>query len=279
MSWLMKAALGRAQQTMGRTRLGARVALKIKNQCDMIIGARVANGQVPSRSGEEWLAQLVAPTARYFVDVGANVGEWTLMFARFMSAPPAGLLFEPHPSTAARLRSVVLSAKLEACEIVEAAAGDRTANTKFFAQDGYGEASSLYMTTRNVVTKTVDVNMRRLDDELSSRNIQNVDMLKIDAEGHDFFVMLGTKCYIAARRISVIQFEYNSPWIDAGATLRRAFDFLESNGYKIRLLRGSAIYELDVRVTGEFFKYSNFIAYCPGPLGDILDQLPCRPAL
>jgi hypothetical protein len=63
--------------------------------------------------------------------------------------------------------------------------------------------------------------------------------------------------------------------MDAGATLTRAFDFLESNGYKVRLLRG----ELNVRAIGEFFQYSNFIAYCPSLLGDILDWPPCRPAL
>src|SRR5262249_51869964 len=125
----------------------------------------------------------------------------------------------------------------------------------------------------------VDVKVCRLDTELAARNVTQVDVLKIDAEGHDFFVMLGAGSYIAAQRISLLQFEYNSPWIDAGATLTRAFDFLESNGYKVRILLDSARDELDIRTTGEFFMSRNFIAYCPSLLGDVLDRLPCRSAL
>ena len=61
--------------------------------------------------------------------------------------------------------------------------------------------------------------------------------------------------------------------------LTRAFDFLASNGYKVRLLRGNNIYDLDLGEIGEFFYYSNFIAYCPSPLGDIIERLPCRSVL
>jgi len=279
MNSVINSAIGRAQRALALTHLGTRAALKIKNQCDMIIGAHLADGNVPSRSGEDWLAQLVAPYTRYFVDVGANVGDWALMFASYMTELPTGLLFEPNPSTASRLRSVLLNEKLEACEIIEAAVSDRAGSALFYAEESCGETSSLYSSSLRTNARTVDVRLCKLADELSSRDITQVDVLKIDAEGHDLFVMLGAESYIAAHHISILQFEYNSQWMDAGATLTRAFHFLEYHGYKVRLLRRHGLYELDVRVTGEFFKYSNFIAYCESPLGDILNRLPCRPAL
>jgi FkbM family methyltransferase len=273
------AVLGRAQRALGRSRLGTRIAIKIRNQCNMIIGAHLADSNLLSRSGEDWLAQLVAPSARYFVDVGANVGEWASMFAGYMKTPPAGILFEPNPTTAAHLRSVLRRKNLEGCQIVEAAVSDRDGSAQFYAEEACGETSSLYSSAVHTTANSVDVKVCRLDTELATRNVTQVDVLKIDAEGHDFFVMLGAISYMAAHRISMLQFEYNLPWIDAGATLTRAFDFLKSNGYKVRLLRRSSLYELDVRTTGEFFMYSNFIAYCPSLLGDILDRLPCRSAL
>ena len=272
------AALARAQRALGRSRLGTRMAIKIRNQCNMIVGAHLADSNLLSRSGENWLAQLAAPSARYFVDVGANVGAWASMFAGYMTTPPAGILFEPNPTTAAHLRSVLRRKNLEGCQIVEAAVSDRDGLAQFYAEEACGETSSLYSSAVHTTASSVDVKVCRLDTELATRNVTQVDVLKIDAEGHDFFVMLGAISYIAAHRISVLQFEYNSPWKDAGATLTRAFDFLKSNGYKVRLL-GSSLYELDVRTTGEFFMYCNFVAYCPSLLGDILDRLPCRSAL
>jgi hypothetical protein len=58
----------------------------------------------------------------------------------------------------------------------------------------------------------------------------------------------------------------------AGATLSRAFRFFQAHGYKVRLLKRGMLGELDIRGTGEFFKYSNFVAYCPSELGEILDR-------
>ncbi len=279
MSSVVGTAIGLAQRALGRTRLGPRIALKLKNQCDMIVGAHLSRGNILSRSGEEWLAALVAPSSRYIVDIGANVGDWTLMFARHMSTTPAGLLFEPNPETANRLRAVLAESRFDACEVIEAAASDRDGSASFFAEEDCGETSSLYSANLRAAARATTVKISRLDHELSSRRISIVDVLKIDAEGHDFCVLLGAEAYIATRRIGMLQFEYNAPWVNAGATLTRAYDFLQSHGYKVRLLRGCALYDLDVRITGEFFKYSNFIAYCAGPIGDILDGLPCAPAI
>lgn len=140
----------------------------------------------------------------------------------------------------------------------------------FYAEPGFGETSSLYVTANRIAA--CRVTLTKLDDELSDRNISQVSFLKIDAEGHDFYALLGCENYISKQRISVIQFEYNQPWIQAGATLSRAFDFLQSHGYKVRLLKHGMLGELDVRRTGEFFKYSNFVAYCPSKLSEILDR-------
>ena len=104
MNPFMRGAIDGGHILLGRSRLATRLAAKPKNQCDMIIGARLGAAHGLEASGERWLACLVAPHARYFIDVGANVGEWTLMFAAQMISAPAGLAFEPHPAAAVRLR-------------------------------------------------------------------------------------------------------------------------------------------------------------------------------
>jgi FkbM family methyltransferase len=261
-----------AQRTAGQSRTAVRLAVKIKNQCDMVIGAHMAAGKVLSASGEEWLASLLAPHARNFVDVGANVGEWSLAFARQMTVEPEGLLFEPSPETAAHLRMVLAREGLEKLEVIERAASERTGQAKFYAEPAFGETSSLFAAANDVPGLAVSVTLTKLDDELSARSLPQIDFLKVDAEGNDFNVLLGGENYISSQRITAIQFEYGSSWILAGATLSRAFGFFQAHGYKVRLLKPGLLGELDVRRTGEFFKYSNFIAYCPSELGKILDQ-------
>jgi FkbM family methyltransferase len=279
MESLSRVLLGRAQRALGRSRLATALAIKVKHQCDMVITARLSSGNVMSRSGEDWLVGLLAPSARNFVDVGANVGEWSQAFARRMTTPPKGLLFEPNPATAERLRQNLKQAGLEGLEVIEAAAGEKPGVARFFAEVAFGETSSLYSSSLRSDAEMVEIDVRKLDDELSTRGVDHVDFLKIDAEGHDFFALLGAEGHLARRAIGVVQFEYNAPWADAGATLTRAFGLLESHGYKVRLLRGESLFALDVRQVGEFFNYTNFVAYCPGPLGDILDALPCGSAL
>jgi FkbM family methyltransferase len=273
MNFFISRLAGLAQQSIGRSGTAVRLAVKIKNQCDMIIGAHMASGKLLSASGEEWLSSLVAPHARNFIDVGANVGEWSLMFARRMTVEPEGLLFEPSPETAARLRMVLAKEGLRKLEVIERAASERAGQAIFYAEPGFGETSSLFINSANSVpTRAVPVTLTRLDDELSARSLHQIDFLKVDAEGNDFNVLLGGEEYISSRRINVIQFEYNSPWMLAGATLSRAFGFFQDHGYKVRLLRSGMLGELNIRRTGEFFQYSNFIAYCPSELGEILDQ-------
>src|SRR5262249_3766237 len=150
-----------------------------------IIAARLFVGYLVSNSGEDWIAQLLAPSARYFVDVGANLGTWTLMFAGYMSTSPAGLLFEPNPDTAVRLRSVLLDKdNLQGCEIIEAAVSDREGSAQFYVEQAYGATSGFYLSHARANASTVSVKVCRLDTELAKRNIANVDVLKIDAEGH-----------------------------------------------------------------------------------------------
>jgi FkbM family methyltransferase len=279
MNAFMRGVTDGGHKLLARSRLATRLAVTLKNQCEMIIGARLGASHLLADSGEQWLSRQVAPHAAYFVDVGANVGEWTLMFAAQMARLPAGLVFEPHPGTVVRLRAALQAAGLDACEVIEAAAADKAGSAPFYAEANCGETSSLHAIAPHGTASIVSVKLCRLDDELSRRQIAEIDVLKIDAEGHDFFVMLGSESYIATRRIKLIQFEYNAAWIEAGATLTRAIAYLELHGYVVRLLRPEGLCEFDVGRCGEYFKYSNFVAFVPGAFGGLLDRLPSPPAL
>ena len=128
-----------------------------------------------------------------------------------------------------------------------------------------------FILEETIISSVIVVRLTTLDDELSARDFSEVDFLKIDAEGHDFYVLLGAQNYISSRRIKIIQFEYNGAWLHAGTTLLAGVRFPASARLQGRLLKQGRLGDLDIRKTGEFFSYSNFAAYCPSELGEILD--------
>lgn len=95
--------LNHVQRFLGRSRLVTRLAVAVRNQCNCVIGYSVTQTPASKENGEQWLAQLVAPTCKRFVDVGANVGCWTAQL--LTTAPPdaIGLLFEPSTEAIERL--------------------------------------------------------------------------------------------------------------------------------------------------------------------------------
>jgi FkbM family methyltransferase len=267
---LKSAGVGLIQRTIARSILGVKAVIKVRNQCDAIIGARVSPGINMGANGEEWLLQLVAPHVRYFVDVGANVGAWSLRASELMIEQPRGLLIEPSPATAAKLIANVVNAGLSGLEVIQCAASDRLGEAPFFAEDDEGETSSLLANHSGAGAKRHPIRLTTLDVELAARNVENVDLLKIDAEGYDLQVMLGCEALLSKGGIGVLQFEYNAPWRWSGATLWRAFQFLQSFDYTVCLLRPDSLSTFPIDRVGEYYRYSNFVAFKNGRLGSML---------
>lgn len=127
------------------------------------------------------------------IDLGANVGRYTLLMAKHASEVIA---FEPDPWTCARLRSEV--AHLKNVKIVEAAAGVEDSQCKLyrhanFEDDPTGncESSSMFSNKVNVTTDgavdIVQVNFIRYLKELDC----DIGVLKIDIEGAEVDLLEG----------------------------------------------------------------------------------------
>jgi hypothetical protein len=89
----------------------------------------------------------------------------------------------------------------------------------------------------------------------------NVDFLKIDAEGYDLKVLKGAESLLRRRRIRFIQFEYIWYWLGVGSSLKEAIRFLEDVGFDLLLIRSTGLHPFDYGFWGDYFRYSNFLAY------------------
>ena len=225
-----------------------------------MIRYHLAGGHRQEETGEAWLVRALAPTMKRFVDVGANLGDWTSLVREH--APQAeGLLFEPGQTALNGLRQRF--GEERGLEIVEAAVASEEGEAEFFEEPDAGEASSLVPGHAAAGAVARRVRLTTLDHALAERAIEHVDLLKIDAEGYDYEVMRGAVNSLRAHRFDVVQFEYNQPWARAGGTLAGAIGLLEGCGYQVRLLRDSGLMPIDHEFYREFFGYANFVAVAP----------------
>jgi FkbM family methyltransferase len=233
----------------------ARIAALLGNQCDVLIGYHFAPTPNPDLNGETWLLDRVAPHARRFIDVGANRGEWSSTVLR-LNPTAAGLAID-----AARAATDQLNAlSLGGLTVVHAAVSDTEGEVTFLEEPEAGELSSLSARhARNAVPR--QVRQITLDGLMAEHNWADVDILKVDAEGWDLHCLRGAEIALRQQRIAVVQFEYNAPWVDAGSTLKAAMDYLQGHGYAIASLGSDGLVSYDYSRFGEFFQYSNFVAY------------------
>jgi FkbM family methyltransferase len=148
--------------------------------------------------------------------------------------------------------------------IVHAAAGREDSEAEFFEEPDAGLTSSLLSSVARGSTTRRTVKMRSVDSLLAERSWPGIDLLKIDCEGFDYFVLTGAREAIGAQRVGVIQFEYDDVRRDVGATLKSATDLLRGGGLRALppLLRPGGLYE-GWEKFGEYCRYSNFVALSP----------------
>lgn len=93
-----------------------------------------------------------------------------------------------------------------------------------------------------------EVEMTTLDKACAEQDISKIDLLKIDAEGHDLDVLRGATQLLSDKKISMLMFEYASGWIFSRHTLAEVHDFFEPLPYRpFRLFNGFLVpFEYDV---------------------------------
>lgn len=151
--------------------------------------------QTPWRQNPEFFAllapQIEASRGGCIVDVGANIGVYTLNI-RARTASPL-LAFEPEPSSFRLLSHNVAANGLAGVTVKNCACGDRTGELAF-----HGGINGAVAGRAGEAGSTLSVPVVRLDDEL--RGVSAVDLIKIDCEGFEWHVLNGCRETMATKR-------------------------------------------------------------------------------
>lgn len=188
----------------------------------------------------EAAARTVRTAQPLIIDVGANLGAWALAVDALL-APlhPCYLLVEPAPACQAALAALPL-----ACfEVVQAAAGDRDGEALLLSQSAGSEAASLHA-RRDSYHQSDDVQrelvaVRRLDSLAAERDIDFINLLKLDVEGSELEALRGAERLLGEGRVGAIAFEFGSAHINSRVFFHDLWDLLTPLGFAIeRILPG-----------------------------------------
>ncbi len=246
---------------LGRSRLAVAAALKLRNQSEMLLARFLGEDSNVQVNGEHRVLELIAGSVGTFVDVGANVGNWSQVLLEIGGAEKKGLLIEPSRAAFQKLEERFGANRN--FQLVRAAMSDAEGEARFFEEKNAGEKSLLLESWCAEDAEGVAVRVTTVDSEVAKTGWECVDLLKIDAEGYDFHVIQGARRLLSRHGIGIVQFEYNAPWALAGNTLAAAIRLFEGYGYKVYLARTTGLHPLNYARWGEFYRCTNFVAVSP----------------
>lgn len=118
-----------------------------------------------------------------FVDVGANVGAYTMWAAAIIGPQGKGIAIEPQPSVLGRLRANIALNPTFNVQIFPCGAGP--ANATMALSVGSSNEGGASIATGQGGTDTVEVAIRPLLDMVQEAGLMRIDALKIDIEGFE----------------------------------------------------------------------------------------------
>lgn len=183
-------------------------------------------------NGERFLlSTLAAVNFKTIFDVGANVGDWSLIAAGYF---PKAIVhaFELSNST-----YLTTSSRLSGGRFIVNNIGLSNA-TGTISYNDYGVNSgantiigAANFWDGNVALEKKESRVTTGDIYCADHNINFIDFLKIDVEGADHLVLQGFDRMLKSKSIRVIQFEYGYTHADAKFLMRDFFSLLNSKGY------------------------------------------------
>jgi len=216
---------------------------------------------------EEFETELVKKIIQknYIVlDIGANIGYYTLLFAKLVGDNGKVFAFEPEPNNFALLKKNTEINGYRNVALIQKAISNRTGKTKLYVNERNAGGHTIYNSYNSC--QMVDVDVTKLDDYLDT-SITTVNFAKIDVEGSEFGVIEGMKNLLQKTKDFIIMSEFNPSFIKKyGKEPEDYVEILLQHGFKFYHIdsREKTIKEIDYKVllkkyTAENKGYTNLL--------------------
>lgn len=176
-------------------------------------------------------------------DVGANIGEISLLFSRFVGENGSVHSFEPSTETYLRLEKIVKASERSNITINNVAVSDHNGLSKFYVYD-HQHAEWNGLSNRPLEKygisidqpEAIEVKTLTVDQYCSEHDLDRIDLLKIDVEGAEYQVLRGAKRMMSEKRIRCCIFEFGQTTFDMGNSPQQISALIKEYGYSIKNL-------------------------------------------
>jgi FkbM family methyltransferase len=164
------------------------------------------------------------------IDLGANIGFFSLLFAQQIENKGKVYAFEPEPTLFELLKKNVDINNFENIEVIQKAVSNKTENTKLFLSHNPND-HRIYDPHDD--RKYVNIESTRLDDFFQDSDVE-INFIKSNIQGADFAAILGMPKIIKKSKNLEIIAEFSSPLLEGfGFSPREFLITLQNFGFKI----------------------------------------------
>jgi FkbM family methyltransferase len=164
------------------------------------------------------------------LDVGANIGIYTLWLSQYVSDPGRVIAFEPDPQNYERCAENLRRNRLESVRLERTALSNKCGTLQF----SIGQDTENHLLPPDAVAaSSVSVQSTTLDAYCRRHDIATIDFMKIDVEGAELMVLQGAANVLAGSGIGVIQLELNDALKKYGIRRSDVVQLLEDYGYRL----------------------------------------------
>lgn len=166
----------------------------------------------------------------FVVDVGANIGYFSLIFAKLVNMEGQVFAFEPEPQNFELLKKNFSINNYQNIVCERKAVSDKNGNLRLYLSESSGKHSIF---RNNAHKNSINVECIKLDDYFEEKKlIDKIDFVKIDVEGAELQVLKGMKSIISKNENLKIYTEYVPSFIEqSGSKPKEIFDLLSNEGF------------------------------------------------
>lgn len=196
-----------------------------------------------------------------FLDIGSNIGLFSLIASGIIKDEGKIIAFEPFPLIRKRFEENVTLNGFKNIEIRELGLSNTTGNLDFFiSENGHDAWNSLANSQDSKLSKKIVITVSTLDKELENIQKEKIKLVKVDVEGWEKFTLLGGSSFFENfSPIVMIEFTEDNTK-NAGYNIMELFGIMKNMGYQWFELENNVLIPHKIRSS---YPYCNLFAVKP----------------
>lgn len=195
-----------------------------------------------------------------FIDIGANVGLFSLIASKAVGSTGKVISFEPSPSTFKRLDQNIQLNNLSTIDHRNIGLSDKTDELVFFVSKTGYDAWNSFARREDILEDSILVPVSTIDLELKEVDKSKIKLIKIDVEGWEKFVLFGGRdLFMNYNPIVMVEFSEENTF-NAGYPVYEIYDIMKDFGYEWHTIKAGELIPAPKKLR---YNYENLVAVKP----------------